>query len=44
MATALDLAVPLKVDLAAGPNWLDTRPLDEPARGSVGENRAPGGE
>ncbi|HMB08838.1 MAG TPA: DNA polymerase I [Isosphaeraceae bacterium] len=44
MTTALDLAVPLKVDLAAGPNWLDIRPLDEPARGSVGENRAPGGE
>jgi DNA polymerase-1 len=34
MTTALDLAVPLKVDLAAGPNWLDVRPLDEPARGS----------
>ena len=31
MTTALDLAVPLKVDLAAGPNWLDVRPLDEPA-------------
>jgi DNA polymerase I len=33
MTTALDLAVPLKVDLAAGPNWLDIQPLDEPARG-----------
>src|SRR5262249_32056326 len=28
MTAALDLDVPLKVDLAAGPNWLDTRPLD----------------
>jgi DNA polymerase-1 len=27
MTTALDLDVPLKVDLAAGPNWLDVRPL-----------------
>jgi DNA polymerase-1 len=34
MTTALDLAVPLKVDLAAGPNWLDIQSLDEPARGS----------
>ena len=23
MTTALDLSVPLKVDIAAGPNWLD---------------------
>jgi DNA polymerase-1 len=28
MTSALDLDVPLKVDLAAGPNWLDTRPLE----------------
>jgi DNA polymerase-1 len=31
MVTALDLTVPLKVDLAAGPNWLDVEPIpDEP--------------
>jgi DNA polymerase-1 len=29
MTTALDLRVPLKVDLAYGPNWLDVEPLDE---------------
>jgi DNA polymerase-1 len=28
MTTALDLSVPLKVDLAAGPNWLDVQPLE----------------
>ena len=28
MTTALDLDVPLKVDLAAGPNWLDVEGLD----------------
>ncbi|HWE37680.1 MAG TPA: DNA polymerase I [Isosphaeraceae bacterium] len=27
MTTALDLDVPLQVDLAAGPNWLDVSPL-----------------
>ena len=27
MTTALELKVPLKVDLAAGPNWLDVTPL-----------------
>jgi len=27
MTSALDLNVPLKVDLAAGPNWLDVEPL-----------------
>ncbi|SIN86494.1 DNA polymerase I [Singulisphaera sp. GP187] len=27
MATALKLDVPLKVDLAAGPNWLDVQPV-----------------
>ena len=26
MVTALDLKVPLKVDLSAGPNWLDVQP------------------
>jgi DNA polymerase-1 len=32
MTGALDLSVPLKVDLAAGPNWLDVEPiLDGPA-------------
>ncbi|MBV8558117.1 MAG: DNA polymerase I [Planctomycetaceae bacterium] len=31
MTTALDLDVPLKVDLAAGPNWLEVQPLGEPA-------------
>jgi DNA polymerase-1 len=29
MTSALTLDVPLKVDLAAGPNWLDVDPLDE---------------
>ena len=29
MTTALDLTVPLKVDLAAGPNWLDVETLAE---------------
>ena len=29
MTGALELAVPLKVDLAAGPNWLDVEPLDD---------------
>jgi len=28
MASALPLSVPLKVDLAAGPNWLQTGPLE----------------
>jgi DNA polymerase-1 len=28
MTSALDLDVPLRVDLAAGPNWLDVQPLD----------------
>jgi DNA polymerase-1 len=27
MEGALTLAVPLKADLAIGPNWLDTEPL-----------------
>ena len=27
MTTARDLSVPLKVDLASGPNWLDVEPL-----------------
>ena len=32
MIGALDLSVPLEVDLAAGPNWLDVEPLpDGPA-------------
>jgi DNA polymerase-1 len=44
MMTALDLTVPLKVDLAAGPNWLDVQPLDEPPRVPVIENRAGGAE
>jgi hypothetical protein len=30
MTSALDLDVPLKVDVAAGPNWLDVRPVDGP--------------
>ncbi len=30
MAGALVLKVPIKVDLAAGPNWLDVRDLTEP--------------
>ena len=29
MTTALDLDIPLKVDLAAGPNWLDVEPWEE---------------
>ncbi|WP_165075701.1 DNA polymerase I [Paludisphaera rhizosphaerae] len=29
MTGALKLAVPLKVDLAVGPNWLDVEPLDD---------------
>ena len=29
MTGALDLSVPLKVDLAAGPNWLDVEPLSD---------------
>ncbi len=28
MTTALDLSVPLQVDLAAGPNWLDVQPIE----------------
>ena len=28
MTTALDLSVPLKVDLAAGPNWLDVEGIE----------------
>jgi DNA polymerase I len=32
MTTALDLKVPLKVDLAAGPNWLEVQPIPEPSR------------
>ena len=28
MTTALDLSVPLKVDLAAGPNWLDVEHVE----------------
>ena len=28
MTSALELAVPLRVDIAAGPNWLDVRDLD----------------
>ncbi len=27
MTTALDLSVPVEVDLAAGPNWLDVKPI-----------------
>ncbi|MBX6313281.1 MAG: DNA polymerase I [Isosphaeraceae bacterium] len=30
MTTALTLSVPLKVDLATGPNWLDVAPLPAP--------------
>jgi DNA polymerase-1 len=30
MTSALDLKVPLKVDIAAGPNWLDVEPLHGP--------------
>ena len=29
MIGALDLSVPLKVNLFAGPNWLDVEPLPE---------------
>jgi DNA polymerase-1 len=29
MTTALDLKVPLEVDIAAGPNWLDVEPVAE---------------
>ncbi len=32
MTTALDLSVPLKVDLAAGPNWLDVQSIEEAPR------------
>ena len=28
MTGALDLKVPLKVDIAAGPNWLDVEPIN----------------
>ena len=31
MTTALELKVPIKVDLAAGPNWLDVRSLSQDA-------------
>ena len=27
MTTALDLTVPIEVDLAAGPNWLDVKSI-----------------
>ena len=30
MTTALDLSVPLQVDLAAGPNWLDVESIESP--------------
>ena len=30
MIGALDLSVPLKVDLFAGPNWLDVEAIPEP--------------
>ena len=33
MTGALDLSVPLKVDLASGPNWLDVEPIPEPSAG-----------
>ena len=29
MTAAIAFDVPLKVDLAAGPNWLDVAPLDD---------------
>ena len=29
MTGALELTVPLEVDLAAGPNWLDVEPIDD---------------
>jgi hypothetical protein len=32
MTRALDLKVPLKVDAASGPNWLDTEPIADPSR------------
>ena len=31
MTTALDLDVPLKVDVAYGPNWLDVKEIPEGA-------------
>jgi DNA polymerase-1 len=37
MTTALEVDVPLQVDVAAGPNWLDVREIEE--RGAVTENR-----
>ena len=41
MNAALDLSVPLKVDLAAGPNWLDVESLDasDAAARNPGERR-----
>ena len=42
MTTALDLDVPLKVDIAAGPNWLDVEPdrlEPRPAAGSDDRSR-----
>ena len=35
MTTALALDVPLKVDIAAGPNWLDVRPVGDAAEPGV---------
>ncbi len=32
MARAIPLAVPVKVDIAAGPNWLDTEAVDPPRK------------
>ncbi len=32
MTSALDLKVPLKVDIAAGHNWLDVAPLTDSGR------------
>ena len=42
MTTALALDVPVKVDLAAGPNWLDVRSLSEIV-GETDQRDAPGG-
>ena len=41
MTSALDLKVPLKVDIAAGPNWLDVEPIVATAELSIIGRRSP---
>jgi hypothetical protein len=39
MTSALALDVPLKVDLSAGPNWLDVQPLAAPGQSGAGPRK-----